>query len=335
MTASLRLENHDASMTQLDGVMQRVKADMSASRFLEVIAIGFQDVQASLTGRDMDHRFRSEQSYQDFQRSLQVARERCRHPVAVLAVGCGRGVAGQEATFAASVVKDVFGTSKLTRVDEYNLTSTALEQGFSEDSVSSSRPYDLIVLHSVLHYTRYLEPVFTFIQSLLKHSGGVILSHEPNARFWQTAACQDAIRELNDSRKKNRKLRYLKPAYYLSRLRARNSASTNMLAALNLELRGRFGFQDDLTELEMRRIVDIHRPAMASGDFKIGLDGLDLESLVPRYLPGMLLRWAASSGHLGYNDSRSLSRHWQRREQQLRNLHPLSGSVFTGYWSRR
>ena len=334
LTRSLRLENHDASISQLRQVMTRVNADMSGARFLEAVTLTFQDVQARLTRGGMEERFRGEPSYLDFKHALHAARRDGRRPASVLVIGCGRGVAGEAAAFAARATKDVFAASEFTCVDEYNLTSQSLEHDFADANLPS-RLYDLIVAHSTLHYVRYLAPLFSLIQTLLKRPGDLVLAHEPNACFWHTPACQVAVRDLSRARQRWRVLRYLKPAHYFARVRGSITASSSILAALNLDLRQQYGFKDDLTELEMRRIVDIHRPAAVHGDFKIGLDGLDLEALVPTHLPGAQLRWAASTGHLGYTDTSRLPGHWRRREQELRRLYPLSGCLFTGYWRQQ
>lgn len=328
----LRLENHEASIEHLDRLMKRMDAGISRVRFLEAVTTTFQDVQGRLMDDPLDQRFRSEPSHGDFRAALQAARADFTQKVAVLVIGCGRGVAGQPAAFAASVVEEIFDRSELDCIEEYDLTSRSLECDMADFRAGSRPHYSLIVMHSVLHYMRSIAPMFALIRSLLSHPGGLVLSHEPNARFWLEPACCNAVQELNRSRKRRKALRHLKLARYLKALAGAGSKRTDLLAALNAELRSSLGFKEDLSEVEMRRIVDIHRPTMGGGDFKIGLDGFDLERLVAEHLPAPRLKWAATSGHLGYANPRDLPGHWRRRGELLKLEYPLSGCLFSGYW---
>jgi SAM-dependent methyltransferase len=331
-SAGFRLENHASSMAQLSNTMQRLGAEMSPERFLEAVATAFQELQARLKTEDLHRRFREETSYSDFKDGLEYARGDCKKPLSVLILGCGMGFAGQEASFAAGVVREVIPASELECIQEFNLTPRDLA-GDARTAVTNQR-FDFVVGHSLLHYIPCLGRFFAFIDKAIKRQGALLLSHEPNANFLANPACQSALQDLRADRRRRRAFRYLDPSLYLARLQRRRTPAPKLSDLVNKSLRDKYGWRNDLSDLEIRRIVDIHRPPAIAGDFKIGLDGFVLDTLVPSYIPDLRLLWCATSGHLGYNDVASLPKSWQRREQELRRAYPLAGSVVTGYWRR-
>jgi hypothetical protein len=161
-----------------------------------------------------------------------------------------------------------------------------------------------------------------------------ILSHEPNARFWQNDACQTYLMRLDRYRRMRRMLRRFHPNVLLSHRQTAASKTPNRLIKLNAILQQRYDLVGDLSDEEMRRIVDIHRPTCRSSNFKIGLDGFDVKTLQSRCLSGFQLLWMATSGHLGYNEVSHLPQKWRKAERHLREAFPLDGSVFTAVWKR-
>ena len=324
-------------MGHLSALMRRVNACLSPAEFIEAVAVTFQEVRNG-EPNVMGQLFRAAGSFPLFQKALRLALNEQGEAQSILVMGCGRGLAGEPADFAKEVVNEIF-LSNRAPITTCNLSSEFLRQDpetlFSTLQFAGQEgSFDLVVAHSLLHYVPDLTAAFTLIRRLLKPSGGLILSHEPNARFWKDEACQRAIHAL----RKEVRARQWRSRFNVARLYRRFRAATSPIERIsdrvNRRLKERYGLMDSLTENEIQRLVDIHRPEAVPGDFRIGLNGFDHEDLRQTYLPGFRLIWAGSSGHLGYTSSSSLPLTWQRKEETLAASRPLNGCVFTAYWSQ-
>ena len=322
-------------MGHLSALMRRVNACLSPAEFIEAVAVTFQEVRNG-EPNVMGQLFRAAGSFPLFQKALRLALNERGKAQSILVMGCGRGFAGEPADFATGVVNELF-LSKRASVTTCNLSSESLRQDpetlFSiSQFAGQGGAFDLVVAHSLLHYVPDLTAAFTLIRRLLKPSGGLILSHEPNARFWKDEACQEAVRALRkEVRARQRRSRFNLTRLY-RRFRAGTSQTERVSDRVNRSLMERYGLMGSLTENEIQRIVDIHRPEAVPGDFRIGLNGFDPEDLRQTYLPGFRLIWAGSSGHLGYTCSSSLPLTWRRKEELLAASRPMCGCVFTAYW---
>ena len=319
-------------MPQLQATMQRLKANLTPEQFIEEVSTAFQDAGASQSS--VEDLFRKEPSFEHFREALERAHATCKAPAAILVLGCGRGFAGVPASFAATVVREVFAPADIAELREIDLTPAMLNNYNSSRSsipVSAGERYDLVVTHSLLHFVPSLGSFFSLVHRSLKPSGSFVLSHEPNARFWRNTACRRCLHRFQRVRRLRGLLGTLKQRVRPARSKSA-AAPQSRLHAVNAILRERHGFTADLTEEEMRRIVDVHRPPSAPSTFKIGLDGFDFEQLGRTYLSQFHLAWLASSGHMGYYDASRLSAKWKRAEQRLSNAFPLDGSVFTSLW---
>jgi SAM-dependent methyltransferase len=325
-----------ASNDSLNSLMNRVNARLKPEDFIEAVAITFQEVRSEGLRESMEQRFRSEPSFKSFQNAVQIARARG-DVQSVCVLGCGRGFAGEPAEFASGVVRELWGAEKPHDLALFNVTPSMLRQ-YGDASFANQQngfkegQWDLVVVHSFLHYVPDVAPVFALIMRLLKPAGGLILSHEPNARFWQNTACQSAVAGLRKSRQDSLVRRYLKSAY--GHLRGASKQPQTAWDKVNVRLKERYGLTKPLAENEIRRLVDVHRPEAIPGEFRIGLNGFDFDELSRFYLPGFRLESVATSGHLGYASSGILDPEWRKKENLLATEHPLAGCVFTGYWHR-
>jgi len=335
---SIDLADHEENIARLSALVTRVQTQLTAAEFIEAVAVTFQEVRNGEPHDVMGQRFRAAGSFPMFQKTLHLALSQRGEAQSILVMGCGRGFAGESADFATGVVNEIF-SSKRASVATCNLSSEFLHQ-YPETLFSISQfagqqaAFDLIVTHSLLHYIPDLRAAFTLIRRLLKPSGGLILSHEPNARFWKDDACQEAVRTLRTELRARQWRRHLSVTNLYRHFRATMSQTERISDRVNRRLTERYGLMGSLAENEIQRLVDIHRPEAVPGDFRIGLNGFDPQHLTQTYLPGFRLIWAGSSGHLGYASSSSLPPKWRHKEEALATSRPLAGCVFTAYWSQ-
>jgi len=319
-------------MARLSAVMSRVHAGLEPAEFIETVAIAFQEARNRESAEVMDQRFRREASFQLFQKALRLALTRGGPAQSVLVLGCGRGFAGEAADFAAHVVRELSVSSQGLHVRTLSLTPRICFQ--APELVGTDRTWDLVVAHSLLHYIPDLGPVFDLIRQALGPSGGLIISHEPNARFWRNPECQAAVANLRKADRLRQWRRRLRPSHLFRRFRTKVPRVASISVGVNRRLAERHGLCAPLTDEEIRRLVDVHRPTASPGTFRIGLNGFDMDDLGQTYLPDFRLLWAGSSGQLGYADTSLFPPKWRRIEAKLAAEQPLAGSVFTAYWSR-
>ena len=324
---------------QLAALMNRVNVRLDPVTFIEAVAVAFKDAQAGDTRESMPLKFRTEPSFQLFQNALRLA-QRTVDAQSICVLGCGRGFAGEPADFALSVVREVFDSNKIKETFTLNLSPSLLRFDrtplFADPQLGAKEgAADLVVVHSFLHYVPDISKVFDLVRWLLKPRGGLIVSHEPNARFWQNSKCQSAVAELQRSRRRRRFRRYLNRSRAFLQLGGMRTQPPTIWDRVNMLLKERYHLAGPLTENEIRRLVDIHRPESVPGTFCIGLNGFDFEELSRIYLPDFHLDWIGTTGHLGYDTSLSATPKWKRKAMALAEEDALAGCVFTGYWKRR
>jgi hypothetical protein len=82
-------------------------------------------------------------------------------------------------------------------------------------------------------------------------------------------------------------------------------------------------------------LVDIHVPTGLAEEFKIGLDGFDIDNLQNGLLRRFKLQWVGTSGYMGESCSPlSLPVYWQSINDQLAFKYPMDGSNFSAFWQR-
>jgi SAM-dependent methyltransferase len=328
----------DAASCQLSALMDRVNVRLDPSTFIETVAVAFKEAQAQHQCESMANKFRAEPSFQLFENAIRLA-QRAGNTQSIFVLGCGRGFAGEPADFALSVVREVFDSTKIKEAAVLNLTPSILrldrEALFANPQLAGKQDaWDLVVIHSLLHYVPDVSKVFDLIRGLLKRCGGLIVSHEPNARFWQNAKRQSALAKLQRKRPHRRLRQYLNRSGAFQLLRRTRARPSTIWDRVNMLLKERCGLASPLAENEIRRLVDIHRPESVPGTFCIGQNGFDFDELSRIHLPDFRLQWVATTDHLGYVAPTSLTAKWQRMAMALAEDDALAGCVFTGYWSR-
>lgn len=332
----VRNQDCTSSLQSLRQLIERIDARIDPNSFVEAVTSAFLETRDDAQCSSMEQRFREEPSFQLFKNALERAGGRGLQHITVL--GCGEGFAGESADFATGVVQEVLQREGSQTITRLNLSPTALRQfekgNCEQQNLTAHGGAELVVVHSMLHYILDITPVFSLIRRLLKTTGGVIVAHEPNARFWQNTACQSALADFHKSRRPRPLRRYLNAALTIARCKNGTPQSATVWDRVNLRLKQQFGLKGALAENEIRRIVDIHRPEAVPGNFRIGLNGFDVDELSRTYLPDFHLEWVATTGHLGYFSANNLTPAWRRRQSLLEAMHPLAGSVFTAYWHR-
>ena len=337
-SSTLQFCQDAAASFRLTALMDRVNVRLDPATFIETVAVAFKDAQAEHECESMADKFRAEPSFQLFQNALRLA-QRTGDRQSVLVLGCGRGFAGEPADFALTVVREVFDSTKIKKAAVLNLTPSILrlDRGalFAHPQLAAKEgTSDLVVAHSLLHYVPDTAKVFDLIRRLLKRCGGLIISHEPNARFWQDATRRSALEKLQRTRPHRRLRQYLNRSRTFRLLRKTRTRPPTIWDRVNTLLKERCGLASPLAENEIRRLVDVHRPESVPGPFCIGQNGFDFDELSRIYLPDFRLQWVATTGHLGYVAPTSLTARWQRTAMALAEDNGLAGCVFTGYWRR-
>jgi hypothetical protein len=339
--AEFQLADHAASMERLLSVMQRVNYSAKPDEFLEVISTVFQKIQERKSSAQppVANQFRQEPSFVLFEKAIEHARVSQSSDLSVLVLGCAEGFAGKSADFTEEVVTNLFGAGE-RKIRAVNLTPDFFRnfsaESFAGTSLSGTEHgYDLLIAHSVVHFIPDLDAFFRFVRMALTSSGGLILGHEPNARFWCNSECLEAAEHLRSDLSRSKWIAAILGLANRVKLSgpARPGEPT-LWDEVNSVLMEQNGFTAPLSENEIRRIVDVHRPEPVPGTFRIGLNGFDIEVLASEYLNDFTLKWSASCGHLGYTPAQSLNPKWRRRDAELAAKYPHDGTVWTAYWRR-
>ena len=300
--------------------MVRVGATTDATGFAEMVAECYRIVEP-VADAEVQERFRSGRAYQDFRAALQETRVKA--DARVLAIGCGRGLAGRGASYAAAVIREVHPAAV---IDEVNYTAGAAPPGTA---------YDMVVTHSILHFALDPAPLCRFVLSALTPRGCYVMADEPNARFWANAECVAALERVSAAETRRRRLRrYADPSRYVGRLlrAVRQERSRDVAAEVNRLLRERLGTRGDLTENEILRIVDPHAPDRMRGEYRLGSDGLDWDWMAAGPLADLELKSVRTSGYVMRDNPARIPERWRELDRELAERFPLDGCCFTALW---
>jgi SAM-dependent methyltransferase len=340
----LTLVDHQNSMEKLKASMTRVGASMLPADFIRAVSNAYHEVEAPRHAVDMHAYFRSSGGHNVFVDALKAAKATFRGPVSILDMGCGAG-------YELEVLREIFTPSEVSRIvccdisaDMQSIARKATKGfhcrfvlGNAEEALVYG-PYDLVVTHAMIHHVADLSAFFDVIERAVVPGGAFVMGHEPNQRYWRNAECMAVLKRLKAFQRRKRRIRkFLEPSRYLYKLiRLAGFASDNSLEKkVNRILRDRFSFSSDLTPQEIHRLVDIHVPTGLVDEFKIGLDGFDIDDLQSGLLRRFKLRWVGTSGYMGESCSpSSLPLYWQSVNEQLAFKYPLDGSNFSAYWHK-
>jgi hypothetical protein len=244
----------------------------------------------------------------------------------VLAVGCGPGLAGRTAGFAAEVVREV-------------LPHAAVEQvNYTHGAPAPGNTYDLVVTHSLLHFALDLDALGEFLLAAVPPGGWYVMGNEPNARFWANRECLLALEEVDEAESRRNQMRKLAdPARYLLRLRrALNPRpAPDTTAGVNRLLRDRLGMTGELTAKEIVRIVDPHLPDEMPGEYRLGSPGLHWTALATGPLADMTLETVRTSGYVMRDNPAQVPERWRKLDERLKRRFPRDGRSFSALWQRR
>jgi len=297
---------------------------MQPAEFAAAVAESFREAEP-VPEAVVEQRFRAGRGYRDLRGMLRKAG--LAPQARVLAIGCGKGLAGRSAMYAAAVTREVYPSAA---VDEINY-GLSLER-------APGAPYDAVVTHSLLHFVWDTEPLCRLICGAMAGAGSYVMANEPNARFWSNPECTAELERVSAAEDRRRRLlKYAEPSRYLSRLlrAVRPHETRDVAAGVNRLLRGRLGMRGELTAREIVRIADPHVHDAAPGARRLGSDGLDWDCLEAGPLRGLEIESVRTSGYVMRNNPARVPERWRELDRELARRFPLDGCFFTALWRRR
>jgi hypothetical protein len=307
----------------LSETLLRVGVKHDRAAFAQAVAECFRIAEPMPEGV-VQERFRKSHGYRDFRGMLRKAG--LAPDARVLAIGCGPGLAGRSAAYAALVTREVYPTAAVEQMDY----TAGLEQ-------SAAAPYDMVVTHSLLHFFFDYAPLCGLIDSTLAEAGAYVMANEPNARFWRNETCVAELERVSaaDSRRRHL-LKFADPARYWARLlrAVRPKSGNDVTAGVNRLLRERLGMRGELTAKEILRIVDPHVHDEYPGTYRLGSDGLDWDELAGGPLSELRLESVRTSGYIMRDNPVRVPERWRELNEELARRFPLDGCSFTALWRR-
>jgi SAM-dependent methyltransferase len=195
--------------------------------------------------------------------------------------------------------------------------------------------FDLVVTCSVVHHVTDLESFFDDITALVADGGHYLMLDEPSASFQRNPECADLARRYAAHARARRRLRFLDPAAYASKLarllRREKPFSVDAVNALLLE---KNIIRHSLAPVEIGRLVDVHDPVNEPNLLFRGAGSFALEDMATRYLQAFQLARVHSYGFLGYVDESLASRPWREEARELARRFPSCGSTICSAWRR-
>jgi hypothetical protein len=305
-------------------ILSRIGIKHNASEFTQAVAESFRTVEPVPEAVVQD-RFRKSRAYRDFRGMLR--RAALAPDARVLAIGCGRGLAGRSAEYAATVTREVYPEAVVEQMD--------YTAGIEE---TAGAPYDVVVTHSLLHFVFDYSPLCDLIHRTLSAAGCYVMANEPNVRFWRNAECVAELERVSRAEGRRRRLlKFTAPSRYWARLmRAmRPNAGGDMTAGVNRMLRERLGMRGELAANEILRIVDPHVRDEFAGGRRLGSDGLDFDALARGPLCRFELESVRTSGYVMRDNPARVLERWRELNDELTKRFPLDGCSFTALWRRR
>jgi SAM-dependent methyltransferase len=303
--------------------MWRVGAAVRPVDFVSAVVDAWRAVEV-VTEAEVQARFRATRAYRDFRDTLRRAG---RPGLRALAIGCGRGLAGRSAAYAASVVREVYSSAEIVEIDRLDVTPETL--------ADSREPFDLVVTHSLLHFVYDFRPVCRLIRSLVAPGGVYVMANEPNSRFWANPECVREMKRIAEAESIEIRLRKLiSPSRYWGRIRRLGRPKARWSDQINQILRDRLHLTDSLTEKEIVRIIDPYLPDPHPGKCEIGGEGINWTELEAGPLDGMRLEATTTSGYVLRANPDPVPERWRDVDEQFSARLPLDGCSFTALWRK-
>jgi hypothetical protein len=305
----------------LHETMTRVGVTLEPAEFAAAVAESFRTAEP-VSECVVQERFRRTRGYRDFRAILRKAP--LPPSARVLAVGCGRGLAGRSSAYAAEVTREVHPTATIDELNYAAGSATLLE-----------RRYDMVVTHSLLHFAFDLGHLCRLLLRAIAPHGCYVMANEPNARFWTNPECAAGLERVSAAEGRRRQLlRFTEPARYLARLlrAVRPDERPDTVAGVNRLLRERLGMHGELTAKEIVRIVDPHVRDEVPGTYRLGSHGLDWDELAAGPLQGLQLETVRTSGYAMRDNPARVPERWRALDDELARRFPLDGFSFTALW---
>jgi hypothetical protein len=269
-------------------------------------------------------RFRRGHGYRDLRGMLRKAD--LAPDARVLAIGCGKGLAGRSAAYTAVVTREVYPTAAVEQVN--------YELGVEN---APGAAYDMVVTHSLLHFVFDIAPLCGIVCRAMAQAGCYLMANEPNARFWSNSECVGELERVSAIEGRRRHLlKYAEPARYWAKLMqaVRPPGGRDLAAEVNRLLRERLGMKGELTTREILRIADPHVRDQTPGVYRLGSDGLDWDELGSGPLAGLRVEAVRTSGYVMRDNPARVPERWRQLDRELAERSPLDGMSFTALWRR-
>ena len=139
---------------------------------------------------------------------------------------------------------------------------------------------DVVAMNSVLHHVPDARRLLEEIARVLKPGGVLLIGHEPNARFWRSAAMRFQYRAAHALVPKRLAANVLKAlGLYGSAVK---SKADPFLDELNGRLLAEGTIATPLTRTDLSRLIDVHSPTAGGFRFDEGFDPYSLLAGLPR-----------------------------------------------------
>jgi SAM-dependent methyltransferase len=312
----------EAVPLSLRDTMWRVGAAVRPAEFVAAVVEAWRAIEV-VTEEEVQARFRASRAWRDFCDVLRMAAQpRAR----VLAIGCGRGFAGRNSAYAASVVREV-NSADVAEIDRLDVTPELLSE--------VREPYDIVVTHSLLHFVFEFRPLCRLIQNLVAPGGVYVMANEHNSRFWSNPECVSRMKHVAAAESREKRMRkLLDPARYWGRIQRLGRPKPAWSDRINQILRARFHLAADLTQKEIVRIIDPYMPDPYSGECPIGKDGMNWADLEDGPLAQMRLEHVVTSGYVMRSNPEDIPEQWRAIDQSLSSKFPLDGCSYTALWRK-
>ena len=312
----------------VESIMDRVGVSMPPEIFQFEVARAFEVVASGRERRGrVEPHLRSCHSYPVFQQALRRA-----GPMkSVLILGCGEGLPGLDYEYTEAEWKRIWPDTP-----HLDVISVSLPQLLNE-SAWTPQTYDVVVSHSMIHYIYRTDLLFCRIRQVLRGNGVYVMGKEVNARFAQTPELVRRARDLRvaigRARRRRAPFNFRRSRAFLRRLLG-YEPPVSLIEGVNTILDRRLKVKRDLTQQEISRLVEVHRPEVPPSDLQIGMAGFDVECLAESYLRGFELEWFKSSGYLGYQHPTDWPKMWHNLESDLASRHEGRGIYFSACWRK-
>lgn len=346
LATMLEFANGEKGRAFLKASMQRVGSRMSAKEFIKIVSNTYHAIEADHYVRVRHALFPRSGSYNDLRAALIQCRQCLPATSVILNIGCGAG-------YEAGVLREIFERDEVRRIVLSDISREMMQKAESrlaplyreiEFNIGSIEDldlgvFDLVMTHSLVHHIADLPAFFKTVCRATGAGGYYLMAHEPSIRFYRNSECLWVYNEVRTSESRRKMLtKWIDPRRWVGkflRVIRPGNAPRGLYQKINDQLRDSYGFTSDLSPREIEKLVDIHSPCSLPGDFNIGYDGFDWETMHQFFLKDFELVKIWTSDYMGGTNPSRLPLRWQQVNDALAEKYPLDGSNFTVLWRKR